>query len=758
MQAVASTTQTPSDWECLKAWRRTRSAENLRPIFERYGALVYSSALRRMSNAEQAPEVTRAVFLVLARRARKLGKRIALADWLFQVTRVACRKLRQRQLGRFQRLRYWFAAKPQPPLLADATLWMRIAPHIDRALEKLPTKQRRAVLHRAFLTNDVNATAANLRTKSHRVEQRTSRGIKKLGRRLRKWSGPLDPQILMSMCARDGCAARVPENLAAEILQSMEASRGKRPAFKLARRTLSAMFWTRWRRRFVIGIPTFCLVMILLGLLGYYVSSLSGHSRFYSIAIRWWMRIGLKEVAEPARPWSGPKDVEPLNASNVKGAQDLFQTTNIWLAHLSFTREQWNALDPKGIGPMPNFARDDGMWLLRNPKARRSGLIGVLGYEFDWVHADFEIGGRSFTNVATRVKGNVGGLYEPKRPFKVDLNKFAKGQKLANLDGMSFNNLCWDYSNMSDALAYEFFRDAGVPASRTAYAWLSASVSGQWTRKPMGLYLMLEPVDEEFARERFGSKAVPIFKPVTYNLFEYLGDDWRAYAAIYDLKTKATPEQQKHVMAFANLVSEATDEEFGARVADYLDLEAFARFLAGQVLLSNYDGILTDGQNFYMYLDPRSNKLGFIPWDLDSSWGHFWVGKRVELERASIWHPWVGKNRFLERVMAVEAFRKIYRERMEDLSTRLFVPRRLDARIDELVSILREPIACESGFRLNKFEQAVGLKPVTPSPGEKEFGLNHPAHPIKLFIEGRAKSVRSQLDGKSQGIIPKPPS
>jgi spore coat protein CotH len=166
-------------------------------------------------------------------------------------------------------------------------------------------------------------------------------------------------------------------------------------------------------------------------------------------------------------------------------------------------------------------------------------------------------------------------------------------------------------------------------------------VATQWDRKPLGLYLMVEPVDDEFAAERFGSSRTPVFKPVTYNLFEHLGDDWSAYAAIYDLKTKATPEQRQRVIEFSRLVSSATDVEFPERIGEFLDLDEFARFLAGEVLLSNYDSILTDGQNFYVYLDPRSNKFGFIPWDLDAAWGVFWIASKRELECASIWHPWV---------------------------------------------------------------------------------------------------------------------
>ena len=534
-----------------------------------------------------------------------------LAGWLFHVTAVACRKLKR--MGRLGRLWQWISRKPRPALPPDATLWTRLAPEIDRALERLRTKQRNAVLLCAFLSHDFASAAKVLRTSERRVEKHVGRGMKKLAIRLRKRRAPVDRGALASACATEGCAATVPQDLSLDISQSMEASRGQRPSLKLARRTLNTLAWLRWRRRFVIGVPTVGVLIAILGGIAVYIDSLSGYSRLISEGALWWTRFRGWQVAERVRPWPTNAATPRLDASTLRDAQDLYRTTNIWLAHFSFTREQWKALELKRIGPMPNVSRPDGMMLLRNPQARRSGLVGVLGFEFDWTHASFELGGVTFTNVAARVKGNARSLYEPNRAYKVDLNKFAPGQKLGGLNKLTFNSLVWDYSCLGEALGYEFFREAGVPASRTAYAWLSASVATRWEQKPLGLYLMVEAVDHEFAAERFGSKATPVFKPVTYNLFEHLGDEWSAYAPIYDLKTKATPEQQRRVIDFARLVSSATEAEFAARVGDFLDLDEFARFLAGQVLLPNYDGILSDGQNFYMYLDPRSNKFGFIP-------------------------------------------------------------------------------------------------------------------------------------------------
>src|SRR5687767_3715925 len=77
MQAPGSPVPGTSDRECLESW--ARDADSLRTLVERYLVFVHSSALRQTGDAAQAAEVTRAVFLVLARRARRLRKNTVLA-------------------------------------------------------------------------------------------------------------------------------------------------------------------------------------------------------------------------------------------------------------------------------------------------------------------------------------------------------------------------------------------------------------------------------------------------------------------------------------------------------------------------------------------------------------------------------------------------------------------------------------------------------------------------------------------------------
>jgi spore coat protein CotH/DNA-directed RNA polymerase specialized sigma24 family protein len=741
MPGAGDTIPTKSDRECLEGWRRGREAENLRPIVERYLGWVFSSAFRQTGSPEEAAEVTRAVFLVLARRSRKVGKRAVLAAWLFELTRVACRN----RTSLWRRFARWFRYKPRYVANPNDPLWTRVAPVIDRAV-RLRRRQRNAVLLRGFLNYDATRAAAMLRSSEPRVEKRFRRGMRKLARRLRTRRAPVDSDALIAACATEASTMPVPDGLALGILEDVGTMQGGRPRLKIARRTLRSLFWGRWRRRVAIGVPLIALLLVLTGVTAWWLDRPTGYSRLLSTFIVWSVRLEARRMDGSARPWAGNPAALRLDGRMVRNAGDIYQRTNIWLTHLRFTREQWRALDAKYIGTMPNFLKPDGMPLLRNPNAQRAGINGVLGYEFDWSRGDFDFAGAGFSNVAVRVKGNLASLCAPKRSFKVDLNKIVKGQKLGGVDELVFNCLYWDYSCLYEALGYEFYRDAGVPAPRTAYAWLTATVEGR--RKPLGLYLMVEQVGDEFAKERFGSKKTPIFKPVTYDLFKHLGDTWSSYAAIYDLKTEASEEQLRRVMEFAKLVSSANDEKFAAEAGEFLDLDGFARFLASHVLLASYDSILTDGQNFYMYLHPRSNKFGFIPWDLDAAWGNFWIASKRELERASIWHPWVGKNRFIERVMGLEEFRRLYRGHLEDLLARVFVPEQLVRRIDEMAAVIREPVAAESEFRLGKFEQALGWD--VPS---DEAGME--GHRLKRFINARARSVRRQLDGQSKGMIVK---
>ncbi len=402
-----------------------------------------------------------------------------------------------------------------------------------------------------------------------------------------------------------------------------------------------------------------------------------------------------------------------------------------------------------------------------------------FGVDYPTVHASLNFNGQEFKDVAIRYKGNftyMASRGQLKRSLKIELNEYVKGQKLADVTTLNLHSNVTDPAWMNEVLSYQFFRDAGVPAPRTAYARVYLTVPGKYDHQYVGLYTLVENIGKHFAEQWFSTKKGAIFKPETRQLFTDLGDDWSRYDEQYGAKEDLTDSQKQRVIAFARLVSKRTDAEFAAQLEKYLDIDEFARFMAATVWLSNLDSLLSMGHNFYVYLEPKNGRFAFLPWDLDLSFGKFNMGGGVT-ETLSIQKPWSGSNRFLERVFAVDAFKGAYMARLAELSATLGKPERIAKQVDSLAAIIRPAVLEESTEKAAKFDKSVsgqssdgsmagaqpgGFAPAPQRPGTEQ-NEHRPAFgggpggpggpmsdkPVKTFVVAREKSVLDQLAGKS---------
>jgi hypothetical protein len=341
----------------------------------------------------------------------------------------------------------------------------------------------------------------------------------------------------------------------------------------------------------------------------------------------------------------------------------------------------------------------------------------------------------------------------------VDLNEFVKGQKIAGISKLNFHSAVTDASWMNETLSYAFYRDSGVAAPRTAYARVYVTVPGKFDNKYLGLYSLVENIDNNFADERFNTSKGAIFKPVTPELFSDLGDDWDKYAQTYDPKNEPSPSDIKRVIAFAKLISHASDEEFASKLPDFLDLPRFSKFMAATVWLSTLDSILGPGQNYYLYLDNKTRKFQFFPWDLDHSFGQFFlIGDQAQRNDLSIQKPWRGENRFLERVFKIAEFQKLYQGHLKEINETIGLPVRITTQVDQVAASIRASVKDESEDRLASFDKAAAGESYEPARMGGP-GMNMGVQPIKKFAAERHKSIAAQLSGSSKGAdidIPPP--
>jgi len=376
-----------------------------------------------------------------------------------------------------------------------------------------------------------------------------------------------------------------------------------------------------------------------------------------------------------------------------------FSATKLHTAHLTFTPDQWAAMQPKGgIGGF--FGGGFGGGFL-GAEGSRNGVAARAGVVFDYAHARLDLDGKVYRDVAVRYKGNgsyMQGSREGKISLKVDLNKFVDGQSVAGATTLNFQNNITDISWMNEVLAYRLYRDAGSLAPRSSYVKVYITIAGQFEHRYWGLYSISENVDLHFIEERFGLKSGAIIKPSTRAPFTDMGTAWSTYNQTYDPKTDLTEAEKRRLIEFCQFVSNATDADFAARIGQYLDLDQFARYFAVLAWIANSDSILGIGQNYYVYLHPKTQKLIFSAWDQDFSFGRGSPGW-------NIYYPWQGSNAFLGRVYGVESFRTAYLSRMNEFSRTIFKPERFEAQIQVIAPVIRPAIQEEGAQWLPPFDR-----------------------------------------------------
>ena len=136
-----------------------------------------------------------------------------------------------------------------------------------------------------------------------------------------------------------------------------------------------------------------------------------------------------------------------------------------WARRSCRSRAGWRP----GAGPRGGRGGGRGGGLLA-ADGRRNGMTGAMGLEFEYVHGDVAIDDQTFPNVGVRYKGNgtyMQGQTAGKLSFKLQLDRFDKGQRLGRITTLNLHSNISDATFMNEALAYLLYRDAGVAAPRT---------------------------------------------------------------------------------------------------------------------------------------------------------------------------------------------------------------------------------------------------------------------------------------------------
>lgn len=166
------------DIALLREYVERNSEEAFATLVRRHVDRVYSVALRHTGNPHQAEEITQAVFVILANKARRLRRGVILAGWLYQTTRLTAVTVTRSQIRRARREQE--ALMQIAPDDNDAEVWSEIKPLLDGALADLNDTDRNAVVLRFFYGKSLREIGTSLGSSEDSARMRVNRAIVRL--------------------------------------------------------------------------------------------------------------------------------------------------------------------------------------------------------------------------------------------------------------------------------------------------------------------------------------------------------------------------------------------------------------------------------------------------------------------------------------------------------------------------------------------------------------------------------------------------
>ncbi len=421
-------------------------------------------------------------------------------------------------------------------------------------------------------------------------------------------------------------------------------------------------------------------------------------------------------------------ETEPRAASEAAIYDELFDDAIPHELIIELSQEEWDGvtqdmLDQAKAYPISPLYEGDGRGY-RTDKYRKANFIyrRADGTEIQLS----QVGFRSRGNESRRLPTKDGKYY--KSHFKVKFDEtfgMPKGDPVReNLSqrrfaGMKALNFKWSRHNdwdeyaskskLNELFSYSLLRKIGVNAPRMSLATLKLRIAGN--EVDYGVYGIVEQVDKEFLRRRYGGSGGDLYKCLYLESGAHLTvnslsgdrvgikDPGTNYRPIYDLKTNEKRGDHSALERFVREINAKGGQEFVDYVEAHFEVDRFIRYLAIGIYINNLDDYRFLANNYYLYFDD-AGKTDFIPYDFDISLGTNWHGgmeydkfiNQDIFKTKSIPLTWgdASPRPLVDKILSVAKYRERYLRYLReyiDPKNRLFIYSEYQAKFDQLYAL-----------------------------------------------------------------------
>jgi len=300
-----------------------------------------------------------------------------------------------------------------------------------------------------------------------------------------------------------------------------------------------------------------------------------------------------------------------------------------------------------------------------------------------------------------------------KIPLMIKFDEFVSGQTYQGYTAIAIRTYgtSYDAAMLQEPVTNSMARLAGIPATQAVYAGV------QLNEEPEELFVISELVNQEYLNEIFSYSDGVLYKAELGSTLTYQGEDPSAYTESFTQQTRVNDADLAPLIRFMKFLQESTDEEFEAQLPDYLDVDAFAAYLAVNDLLVNSDSMIGMNNNYYLYYDDTAERFTVLMWDGNESLGKLSRGgasAEFALDftasqtqtaaqdaqgqqadpfaargRGGFGGPGGGTNALLERFMTNAAFKALYEDKLVEVYQAVFASGAIDSQIQNYADVVQ---------------------------------------------------------------------
>jgi spore coat protein CotH len=364
-----------------------------------------------------------------------------------------------------------------------------------------------------------------------------------------------------------------------------------------------------------------------------------------------------------------------------------------------------------GFPPMPPMGDNDSGFMAPPPgmpgqpgspmgefggPGRPGGSGGGPGSNYDpqYLCCSVLFNGKQLMGVGFRLKGNSSlmagySANNQKMPFRLDFDKYSdslpdtKNQTFYGFEKLSFSNNTKDMSFLREKLANDLFRQAGVNSAQTAFYQVYIDY-GQGAVY-FGLYTAVEIVEDKMLKTQFGNGSGNCYKP-DGNGASFAANTFNTES--FEKKNNKKKADWSDVKALNNCLNSnlrTTDPaKWRTQLESIFDVPSFLNYLAVNNTILNWDTYGNMTHNYYLYHNPQSDKLVWIPWDNNEALSGGGMRGGSSLAQSDISNRWP----LIRYLLDQPEYMAIYHEKLLAFTNNVFNYPRMKQEIEKNIALI----------------------------------------------------------------------